>query len=77
MIIDEATASAIALGWKLFRDQKLRNLLLIDFGGGTLDLTIVQVENSIFSVKGTAGDDHLGGQDIDNSLVEYAIRLFE
>ena len=77
MILDESSASAVALGMALFEDIKLRRLLVVDFGGGTLDLTIVQVENNIFSVKAIDGDDHLGGQDVDNALIKHIIELYE
>ena len=45
--------------------------MIFDFGGGTLDVTILKIQNGVFTTLATAGDCHLGGQDIDNALVEH------
>ncbi|KAF8212592.1 heat shock protein 70 [Mycena galopus ATCC 62051] len=71
-IINEPTAAALAFGL----DKKLagtgeRNVLIFDLGGGTLDVSLLTIEDRIFEVKATAGDTHLGGEDFDNRLVDY------
>lgn len=75
-IINEPTAAAIAYGF----DKKLnckQNLLIYDLGGGTLDISILAVNNSEFTVKATSGDTHLGGEDFNNCLVDHFVAEFE
>nr|XP_018911048.1 PREDICTED: heat shock protein 70 B2-like [Bemisia tabaci] len=76
-IINEPTAAAIAYGL----DQNLkskRNILVFDLGGGTFDVSVLTVdEGSLFEVKSTAGDTHLGGEDFDSLLVNYLIKEFK
>ena len=48
-----------------------KKFMIFDFGGGTLDITILKVENGKFATLATSGDCHLGGQDIDNALVDH------
>src|SRR5208282_3174893 len=48
-----------------------------DFGGGTLDCTVLNIEGGVFEVKSTNGNSRLGGEDIDNKLVEYCIEEFQ
>jgi L1 cell adhesion molecule like protein len=69
-IINEPTAAAIAYGLDK-KSKKDRNILIFDCGGGTFDVSILNIEDSIFEVKATAGDTHLGGEDFDTLLVEY------
>lgn len=69
-IINEPTASALAYG--LNNDEK-GNVLVFDFGGGTLDVTVLTLKSGIFEVKSTAGDSHLGGVDLDEELAKYVI----
>lgn len=70
-IINEPTAAALAYGL----DKNLkgeRNVLIFDLGGGTFDVSILTIdEGSLFEVKSTAGDTHLGGEDFDNRLVNH------
>ena len=69
-IINEPTAAALAYGL----DQKLKkekNVLIFDCGGGTHDVSLLQIDEGIFEVKATAGDTHLGGEDIDLSVAEH------
>ena len=75
-IINEPTAAAIAYGLdnKKSKDQ---NVLIFDCGGGTFDVSILSIEDSIFEVKATAGDTHLGGEDFDTLMVEYFIDEFK
>lgn len=49
------------------------NVLVFDLGGGTLDVSLVIIEDGIFEVKATHGDTHLGGIDFDNALLDYCI----
>lgn len=75
-IINEPTAAALAYGLDQIigkKDQKAVNVLIFDLGGGTFDVSILTIEGGIFTVKATGGDTRLGGEDFDNSLVEYLI----
>ena len=72
-IINEPTAAAIAYGL----DKKgERRVLIYDFGGGTLDVSILEISDGFFEVKSTSGNSHLGGEDFDNKLVEYCLVEF-
>ena len=73
-IINEPTAAAIAYG--LNTKGQERNVLVYDFGGGTLDVTVLVMDNGIFQVKSTSGDVHLGGEDLDNKLKDYCFIKF-
>jgi L1 cell adhesion molecule like protein len=71
-IINEPTAAAIAYGL----DQKSksdRNILIFDCGGGTFDVSILNIDDSIFEVRSTAGDTHLGGEDFDTRMVDHFV----
>jgi L1 cell adhesion molecule like protein len=71
-IINEPTAAAIAYGLdRVGLNNKETHIMVYDFGGGTLDVSLLVIENNIFEVKATAGDTHLGGEDIDNILVDF------
>lgn len=72
-IINEPTSSAIAYGFNLCENDKSqnKNILVFDFGGGTLDVSILNILDGVFEVKSTSGDTHLGGEDIDNKLVAF------
>lgn len=72
-IINEPTAAALAYGL----DKKgERNILVFDLGGGTFDVTLLELSDNVYHVKSTAGNTHLGGEDFDNILVEYALTEF-
>jgi L1 cell adhesion molecule like protein len=75
-IINEPTAAAIAYGLDKKHTGE-RNVLIFDCGGGTFDVSILTIEESIFEVKATAGDTHLGGEDFDTMLVEYFMEEFK
>ena len=75
-IINEPTAAAIAYGLDN-KSSKARNILIFDCGGGTHDVSILTIEDAIFEVKATGGDTHLGGEDIDNRLVEHFVEEFK
>jgi heat shock protein 1/8 len=69
-IINEPTAAAIAYG--LDQQSKIeRNVLIFDLGGGTFDVSLLNISGGVFAVKATAGDTHLGGEDFDNALLEH------
>jgi heat shock protein 1/8 len=69
-IMNEPSAAAIAYDRdKQTEDEK--NVLVFDLGGGTLDVSILTIENDIFEVKATAGNTHLGGEDFDSRLVDH------
>lgn len=71
-IINEPTAAALAYGLGTnLSPEKEKNILVFDFGGGTHDCSILSIEDGIFEVKSTGGDTHLGGEDIDNMIVEW------
>jgi heat shock 70kDa protein 1/2/6/8 len=76
-IINEPTAGAIAYGLDNKNSDKEKNVLIFDFGGGTFDVTILTIDGGIFEVKATAGDCNLGGEDIDNRMVEHFIQEFK
>ena len=75
-IINEPTAAAIAYGLDK-KGQSERNVLIFDCGGGTFDVSILTIDDSIFEVKATAGDTHLGGEDFDTKLVEHFVEEFK
>ena len=75
-IINEPTAAAIAYGLDNNKDEE-KNVLIFDLGGGTFDVSLLNIEDGIFEVKATAGDTHLGGEDFDNLLVKYFIDEFK
>ena len=69
-IINEPTAAAIAYG--LDRQSKSeKNVLIFDLGGGTFDVSLLNISGGVFAVKATAGDTHLGGEDFDNTLLDH------
>ena len=76
-IVNEPTAAALAYGL----DKNLkgeRNVLIFDLGGGTFDVSILTIdEGSLFEVRATAGDTHLGGEDFDNRLVNHLVDEFK
>ena len=72
-IINEPTAAALAYGLDKKNDS---SILVFDLGGGTLDVTILDMSDGIFKVKSTCGDTHLGGEDFDNKLKDYCLLKF-
>jgi heat shock protein 1/8 len=75
-IINEPTAAAIAYGIDKI-SEKQRNVLIFDCGGGTHDVSLLSLEDGVFEVKATAGNTHLGGEDIDNRIVNYVVEEFK
>ncbi len=72
-IINEPTAAAIAYG--LDKKAKEQNILVFDLGGGTFDVSVLTIDGGVFEVVSTAGDTHLGGEDFDQRVMEYLIKL--
>ena len=75
-IINEPTAAAIAYGLDSQSEDE-RNIIIYDVGGGTLDVTLLTIDEGIFEVKSTAGDTHLGGIDFDNNMVLHFAEEFK
>ena len=75
-IINEPTAAALAYCFDKI-DKKNKNILVFDLGGGTFDVTIVNINGSKLDVISTCGDTHLGGEDFDNCLLKYCIQEFK
>ena len=73
-IVNEPTAAALAYG--LDKQDREENILVFDLGGGTFDVSVLQLGNGVFEVKATAGNNHLGGDDFDNVIVRWMIETF-
>ena len=73
-IINEPTAAALAYGLDKKDDQKI---VVFDLGGGTFDVSVLELGDGVFEVKSTNGDTHLGGEDFDNEIVDYILKDFE
>ncbi|MBR2997012.1 molecular chaperone DnaK [Candidatus Saccharibacteria bacterium] len=73
-IINEPTAAALAYGLENNKDEKIA---VFDLGGGTFDVSILELGDGVFEVKSTNGDTHLGGEDFDNIIVNYLIDEFK
>jgi molecular chaperone DnaK len=73
-IINEPTAAALAYGFNNKNDEKI---VVYDFGGGTFDVTVLEVGDGVIEVQSTDGDAHMGGRDIDYRLVQYLIDEFK
>lgn len=67
-IINEPTAAALAYGFNKKKDEKI---VVFDFGGGTFDVSVLEVGDDVIEVKSTDGDSHMGGRDIDQKIVRY------
>ena len=74
-IINEPTAAALAFG--LDKQDKNQTILVYDLGGGTFDVSILELGDGIFEVKSTAGNNKLGGDDFDNILMDYIVDEFK
>jgi molecular chaperone DnaK len=73
-IINEPTAASLAYGLDKTNDQKI---LVFDFGGGTFDVSILELGDGVFEVKSTNGDNHLGGDDIDDLIIDWIVDDFK
>eukprot|EP01119_Soliformovum_irregulare_P017541 TRINITY_DN5234_c1_g1_i2.p1 TRINITY_DN5234_c1_g1~~TRINITY_DN5234_c1_g1_i2.p1 ORF type:complete len:439 (-),score=132.97 TRINITY_DN5234_c1_g1_i2:282-1598(-) len=72
-LIYEPTAASMAYG---IHDKRVDNIVVYDFGGGTLDVSVMGKENRVFKVMGKSGDKHLGGEDFNHHMMEYISRNF-
>ncbi|MFA7133094.1 MAG: molecular chaperone DnaK, partial [Bacteroidales bacterium] len=73
-IINEPTAAALAYG---IDKKHAHTVLVFDFGGGTFDVSILELSDGVFEVKSTAGDNHLGGDDVDQKIIDYLSTEFK
>ena len=73
-IVNEPTAAALAYG---FDKKKNEQIAVFDLGGGTFDISILEVGEDVIEVKSTDGDSHMGGRDIDNAIVKWVAEKFE
>ncbi len=73
-IINEPTASALAYGLDKKKDERIA---VYDFGGGTFDISILEVGDNVVEVKATNGDTHLGGDDIDQRIIDWLVNEFK
>lgn len=73
-IINEPTAAALAYGFNKKKDEKI---VVFDFGGGTFDISVLEVGDDVVEVKSTDGDAHLGGRDIDQKIIRYLADEFK
>ncbi len=73
-IINEPTAAALAYGFNKKKDEKI---VVFDFGGGTFDVSVLEVGDDVVEVKSTDGDSHMGGRDIDQKIVRYLADEFK
>lgn len=76
-IINEPTASSLAYGLDKIKDGKEHRFLVYDLGGGTFDVSILDVGDGVFEVKATNGDTHLGGDDFDQKIVDWMVAEFK
>lgn len=73
-IINEPTAASLAYGLEKEGDQ---TILVFDLGGGTFDVSILELGGGVFEVKATSGDNHLGGDDFDQAIIDYLVSTFK
>ncbi|MGM5485407.1 MAG: molecular chaperone DnaK [Nanobdellota archaeon] len=73
-IINEPTAASLAYGLDKGNDQKI---LVFDFGGGTFDASVLELGDGVFEVKATSGDNHLGGDDVDQAVMDWLAEEFK
>jgi len=73
-IINEPTAAALAYGFDKKKDEKI---VVFDFGGGTFDVSVLEVSEAIVEVKSTGGDHHLGGRDLDTEIIKWIVAEYK
>ncbi|VFQ95874.1 unnamed protein product [Cuscuta campestris] len=82
-IINEPTAAAISYGLGVYDDKRRgsgvieKNILVFDLGGGTFDVSVLTIDHGVFEVLATNGDTHLGGEDFDQRVMDYFIKLIK
>ncbi|CAB4477587.1 unnamed protein product [Rhizophagus irregularis] len=74
-IVNEPTEAAIA--YDLYKSDGERQILVYDLGGGTFDVSLLSIDDGVFEVLATAGDTHLGGEDFDNRVIDYFVKLYK
>ena len=74
-IINEPTAAALAYG--LDKKDKEQKIIVFDLGGGTFDISVLEIGDGVFEVKSTDGDTHLGGDDFDNEIIDWMVQEFK
>jgi len=74
-IINEPTAASLAYG--LDKEESEQTILVFDLGGGTFDVSVLEIGDGVFEVKATAGDNHLGGDNWDKAIVEWLVAEFK
>ena len=74
-IVNEPTAAALAYGFG--KDRGEQTIAVFDFGGGTFDISILELADSVYEVKSTNGDTHLGGDNIDQKVIEWLVQSFQ
>ena len=74
-IINEPTAAALAYG--LDKEDSDQTILVFDLGGGTFDVSVLEIGDGVFEVKATAGDNHLGGDNFDKAIVDWMVKEFK
>ncbi|MGH2822752.1 MAG: molecular chaperone DnaK, partial [Thermoleophilaceae bacterium] len=74
-IINEPTAAALAYG--LDKEESDQTILVFDLGGGTFDVSVLEIGDGVFEVKATAGDNHLGGDNFDKAVVDFLVAEFK
>ena len=75
-LINEPTAAALSYGLGKHFNDSGKNIIVFDFGGGTLDISLLNIMNGLYEVLGSCGNNNLGGSDFDNKIMEYCINLF-
>src|SRR5207244_4204871 len=73
-IINEPTAASLAYGLDKEADQ---TILVFDLGGGTFDVSVLEIGDGVFEVKATSGDNHLGGDNFDKAIVDWMVAEFK
>ncbi|KAK7057430.1 heat shock protein 70 [Favolaschia claudopus] len=74
-VLNEPTAAALAYG--LDQSGPEKRVLVYDLGGGTFDVSLLSIEDGVFEVLSTAGDTHLGGEDFDNRVIDYLVKIYK
>jgi molecular chaperone DnaK (HSP70) len=75
-LINEPTAAAICYGLGKNTKDNIDNIIVFDFGGGTLDVSLLNINDNVYEVLGSCGNNNLGGSDFDNKIMEYCILEF-
>ncbi|MBQ8451546.1 MAG: molecular chaperone DnaK [Clostridia bacterium] len=76
-IINEPTAAALAYGLDKVKDQNGQKILVYDLGGGTFDISVLEIADGVFQVLATGGNTHLGGDNFDEMIINYLVEEFK